>query len=293
MVPPATCQPTEVSAHAPRRACGQSLKPRWRQGAPVRVLPSYRERALVLHGAEGNVVVVGDVHVGLEQELARRGVQVPDQTQHMRRRIEGLLKEHAAERLIVLGDLKETIGRSSSADIARLRALVRGLDARVDLVPGNHDADLEWLGVEGVQMHPATGIKVDDVALTHGHVWPGEDIMDAKVLVTSHNHPMLGLRDELGKLHKEPCWVRGPFKRAARERYPNLPKGAQFVIMPAFNELLGGHAINALPKAGEKEGIGPMLRNRLFDMDRARLWTLDGIEMGTIRSLRPQAGKAP
>jgi hypothetical protein len=256
----------------------------------VRVAPSWRERALVLHGDAGNVVVVGDVHVGLEQELARRGVQVPDQTPHMRARIQALLRAHNADRLIVLGDLKETIGRSSSADIARLRALVRGLDARVDLVPGNHDADLEWLGVEGVQMHPATGLKIEDVALTHGHVWPDAAIMGARVLVTSHNHPMLGLRDELGKLHKEPCWVRGPFQRAARERYPSLPRGAQFIIMPAFNELLGGHAINAPLKEGE--GLGPLLRNQLFDLDRARIWTLDGIEMGTVKSLRPPAAKA-
>jgi uncharacterized protein len=257
----------------------------------VRVLPSYRERALVLHGAEEVAVIVGDVHVGLEQELARKGIQVPDQTPHMRQRIESLLWEHRAKRLIVLGDLKETIGRSTSADIARLRQLFRGLPARVDLVPGNHDADLEWLGIEGVEMHPAEGVKVEGVGLTHGHVWPSEAIMDATLLVTSHNHPMLGLRDELGKLHKEPCWVRGPFKRAARERYPRLPKGAQFVIMPAFNELLGGHAMNAPLREGEKAGGGPMLRNQLFDMDRARLWTLDGIEMGTVKSLRPLAGK--
>jgi putative SbcD/Mre11-related phosphoesterase len=255
----------------------------------VRVLPSYRERALVLSGQEPTTIVIGDVHVGLEQELARKGLTLPDQTMGMRARVEALLAEHAAERLIVLGDLKETIGRSSSADIARLRQFVRDLPCQVDLVPGNHDADLEWLGIENVRMQPATGMKVGDVALTHGHVWPAEGIMDAKVLVTSHNHPMLGLRDELGKLHKEPCWVRGPFRKAARERYPMLRKGAHFVIMPAFNELLGGHAINAPPREGEKEGLGPMSRNGLFDLDKATIWTLDGIEMGTVKSLRPLA----
>jgi hypothetical protein len=255
----------------------------------VRAVPSYRERALVLHGKEETAVVVGDVHVGLEQELARRGLRVPDQTPHMRRRIEALLHRHEAERLLILGDLKETITRATDADVRKLRGLFEGCDARVDLIPGNHDAGLEWLGVEGVHVHPAEGMKLEDVALTHGHVWPGEAIMGAKLLVTSHNHPMLGLRDELGKLQKEPCWVRGPFKRAARERYPMLPRGAQFVIMPAFNELLGGHAINGPRVEGAKEGIGPMLRNQLFDLDRARIWTLDGIEVGTVKALRLKA----
>lgn len=256
----------------------------------MRVLPSWQERALVLQGRGEVAVVVGDVHVGLEQQLAKEGLRVPDQTQHMRGRVEALLAKHRATRLVVLGDLKETIGFASAADVRKLRAFVRGLGVRVDLVPGNHDADLEWLGMEEVKLHPATGLKLGDVALTHGHVWPAEDIMDGKLLVTSHNHPMLGLRDELGKLHKEPCWVRGPFARAARGRYPRLPRGAQFVIMPAFNELLGGHAINALQ---DKQGIGPMLRNRLFDLDRARLYTLDGIEVGTVKRLRPLAGPKP
>lgn len=256
----------------------------------MRLRPAWSERALVLEGDEETCVVIGDVHVGLEGDLARRGVTVPDQTRHMRDRVAAILEQHGATRLIVLGDLKETIGRSSSSDIARLRHFVRGLAARIDLVPGNHDADIDWLGVEGVTMQPATGIKVGDVALTHGHVWPAEGIMDARHLVTSHNHPMLGLRDELGKLQKEPCWVKGPFRRAARERYPMLPRGAQFVIMPAFNELLGGHAINAVKADGEKEGLGPMLRNRLFDLDKASVYTLDGIEVGTVKALRPLAG---
>lgn len=273
------------------------------------VSPSYRERALLLRDTGGSAtVVIGDVHVGLEQELDRRGVTLPDQTAHMRARVEALLRDQGASRLIVLGDLKETIGRSTSADIARLRRFFRGLPAKIELVPGNHDADLEWLGVEGVEAHPAAGIKVGDVGLTHGHMWPSPEIMDAKVLVTSHNHPMLGLRDELGKLHKEPCWVRGPFRKEASERYPMLPRGAQFVIMPAFNELLGGHAVNSpLPGAGKSiakgatekpsrdtgGGIGPMIRNRLFDMDRAKVYTLDGIEMGTIKALRPMAAARP
>jgi hypothetical protein len=241
---------------------------------------------MVLEGEEGSAVVVGDVHVGLEEALARRGLRVPDQTPRLRERLEGLLQAHAAGRLIVLGDLKETIGRPTEQDRRKLRELFRELPCLVDLVPGNHDFDLGWLGVEKVRLQDPRGMRLEDVGLAHGHTWPTEEVMGAKLLVTSHNHPMLGLRDELGKLHKEPCWVRGPFTRAARERYPMLPKSAQFVIMPAFNELLGGHAINGPRGPDAAEGLGPLLRNRLFDLDRARVWTLDGIEMGTIASLR-------
>lgn len=254
----------------------------------MRATPAHGERALVLQGDQ-TAIVIGDVHVGVEAALARGGVTVPDQTQRLRERVDALVREHGATRLVVVGDLKETIARSSSSDIARLRHFVRGLGVQVDLVPGNHDADLAWMGIEEVRMHPATGLKLEDVALTHGHVWPASEVMDARILVTSHNHPMLGLRDELGKLQKEPCWVRGPFTKAARERYPMLPRGAQFIIMPAFNELLGGTPINALRTDGKKEGLGPLMRNGLYDLAKAKVYTLDGIEVGTVKGLRSAA----
>ena len=258
----------------------------------MRVQPSYRERALVLEGEGQRAVVIGDVHIGLEQALARDGLRVPDQTPHLRARVEALLHHHRGTRLVVVGDLKETIGHTTNADARKLRAFMRGLGVPVDLVPGNHDADLGWLGVEQVTLHPATGIKLGDVALTHGHTWPDDAIMDAKLLVTSHHHPMLGLRDELGKLHKEPCWVKGPFRKAARARWPQLPKGAHFIIMPAFNELLSGHPITAPRREASKgEGMGPLLGNQLLDLDKAKVWTLDGIEVGTVAGLRAAAKK--
>lgn len=275
----------------------------------MRVRPCFRERALLLEpdegsdgrdggsgagaaGRGGTVLVIGDVHVGLEEALARQGVRVPDQTPRLRARVEALLREHGATRLLVLGDLKEAIGRPSDADVRKLRALFRGLPAELDLVPGNHDFDLDWLGVERVRLHDATGLRLGDAGLAHGHVWPSEDVMAARWVVTSHNHPMLGLRDELGKLHKEPCWVRGAFTGEARKHYPGMPPDARFVIMPAFNELLGGTAVNGPRAPGEADGIGPLVKNGLFDMEGALVYTLDGVEMGTVGALRAFARQA-
>jgi putative SbcD/Mre11-related phosphoesterase len=265
----------------------------------VRVRPCFRERALLLEADEGRegegaVLVIGDVHVGLEEALAKQGLRVPDQTPRLRARIEALLQEHGATRLIVLGDLKEAIGRPSDADVRKLRALFRGLPAELDLVPGNHDFDLDWLGVERVRLHDATGLRLGDVGLAHGHTWPSDEVMAARWVVTSHNHPMLGLRDELGKLHKEPCWVRGAFTEAARQHYPGMAEDARFIIMPAFNELLGGTAINGPrgPDQREHEGIGPLLKNKLVDLDNALVYTLDGVEMGAVGALRAFAQRA-
>jgi uncharacterized protein len=53
--------------------------------------------------------------------------------------------------------------------------------------------------------------------------------------------------------------------------------------MPAFNELTGGTAFNA------EEGarlMGPLFTQGLVDVEGARVWTLDGVDLGTIGALR-------
>jgi uncharacterized protein len=241
--------------------------------------PLFGERALHLPAARA--VAVGDVHVGLETDLAQAGVHLPSQTSRMRARLEAILQETGAARLIVIGDLKHKVPYSTRQEIRELPTFFRGLPARVELVPGNHDVDLESL--LDIEVHDATGILVGDVALLHGHTWPAEAIMGARTVVTCHNHPAVLLMDELGHRHKEPAWIRAPFTAAARERYPMLPPGAQMIVMPAFNELTGGTAFNALE--GQKL-LGPLFGNGLVDVEAARVFTVDGVDLGTVGSLK-------
>lgn len=245
----------------------------------TRALPVFGERAL--HLADAGALVVGDLHVGLETELAAKGVDLPSQTEHMRARLRELIQTTGARRLLVIGDLKHRIPVSTRQEARELPSFFSQMGVEVELVPGNHDVDLE--GLVAMRVHDATGIVVDGVGLLHGHTWPSEEVMACPLIVTCHNHPALMLIDELGHRHKEACWVRAPFAPKARERYRHLPEGAQLVVMPAFNELTGGTAFNA------REGgtlLGPLFGNGLVDVDAARLWTLDGVDLGPIRALR-------
>ncbi|HVM45950.1 MAG TPA: metallophosphoesterase [Candidatus Thermoplasmatota archaeon] len=245
----------------------------------TRALPLFGERAL--HIPDEATVVVGDLHVGLETELRAKGVNLPSQTERMRARLLTLLHATAARRLVVIGDLKHRIPFSTRQEARELPYFFAQFPAHVELVPGNHDVDLE--GLLAVETHPSDGILVGDVALLHGHTWPSPDIMRVSTVVTCHNHPAVMLMDELGHRHKEACWVRAPFRPAARERYPALPEDAQLIVMPAFNELTGGTAFNA--REGEKL-LGPLFGNGLVDVDAARLWTVDGVDLGTIAALK-------
>lgn len=241
--------------------------------------PVFGERAL--HLVEEKALVVGDLHVGLETDLRSKGVNLPSQTERMRARLMTMLHDTGAKRLIVIGDLKHRIPFSTHQEVRELPWFFKGMPAEVELVPGNHDVDLA--GLLEVMTHEADGIVVGEVGLLHGHTWPSPEVMAQPLVVTCHNHPAVMLMDELGHRHKEACWVRAPFTDKARQRYPALPRGAELIVMPAFNELTGGTAFNA------REGqslLGPLFGNQMVAVDAARLWTVDGVDLGTIDQLR-------
>lgn len=254
--------------------------------ADALALPIFGERALHLPAARA--IVVGDLHIGLESDLRRSGVNLPSQTQRMRERLQKLLQATGARRIIVIGDLKHRIPFSTPQEAIELPWFFHGIGAdEVELVRGNHDVDLH--GLLDIRVHEAGGIRVGDVALLHGHEWPTEEVIqDARIVVTCHNHPAVMLVDALGHRHKEACWVRAQFTQAAQERYERLRPDAEFIVMPAFNELTGGTAFNA-PEGTRL--LGPLFGNGLIDLENARLWTVDGVDLGTVHALRKFGGE--
>jgi metallophosphoesterase superfamily enzyme len=104
--------------------------------------------------------------------------------------------------------------------------------------------------------------------------------MRSRRIVLSHNHPHVALRDGLGQVQTEPCWVRAPIVDE-HERYPDIDLLEEAVLVPAFNPLLGGVALNR----PEDDPLGPLLANDVIHLDEGRVWTLDGVELGTIAML--------
>ncbi|MHB8605351.1 MAG: metallophosphoesterase [Thermoplasmatota archaeon] len=243
------------------------------------VFPVFGERALFLRDARA--LVVGDLHVGLEADLDRSGVRIASQTRRMRERLDALVASTGARSLYVIGDLKHTIPTSTWQEADELPGFFSDLGADVTLVRGNHDVDIDYL--RDVALAPSEGVRVGDVGLAHGHAWPSEEVAAARTLVTCHNHPAVMLVDRLGARHKEPAWVRARFTKKLRERYPGAREDAELVVMPAFNELVAGTAFNA-PQG--RDLLGPLFVNGCVDVERARLITLDGVELGTVKALR-------
>jgi hypothetical protein len=246
--------------------------------------PLYNRRAL--HLPDVNAAIVADLHIGIEYDLSLSGANIPSQTTLLASRCRDLCEELDVETLVVAGDLKHMIAGGGSSEQARamrqerweLRSFVQSLSCcAITLVKGNHDGGLR--SSETLTVHDSRGICIGGIGVAHGHAWPSGEVMQREVLVMGHVHPVVRLRDDLGFSTSKPCWLRAPLLRdAALERYPDGNPELEVIVVPAFNPLCGGMAVNT-------EGIlGPM--RSIVDVDAAEIYLLDGTYLGSVASLR-------
>ena len=143
---------------------------------------------------------------------------------------------------------------------------------------GNHDSNIEDHIDDDVNVHPAGGLVIGEVGFIHGHTWPSNNTMACSTLVMAHNHPTVMFLDGVGKRTTEPCWVRGPFLNGG-SRY--LVHPSSFVMIPAFNPVLGGSPVNVEGEAL----LGPLLNSGMVDLDNCQIHLLDGIGLGRRKDL--------
>jgi len=230
----------------------------------------YNAPAILHKGA----VIVGDTHFGMEGKLRRRGIFDNQFSLRLFERLKALINDHKAKKLILLGDVKEDITMLDPTTRSILSKL--SLLAQITIVRGNHDGGIEKEG--GARMIDAGGFVYEGLALSHGHSWPADELMECKYLVCGHQHPMITMSDTLGSRHSEPVWlVADCDEKKLLERYPHANKNLKLVLMPAYNPMVGS-MINHV----EKTHLGPVLNNNLFKLDDALVFRLDGSSLGKL-----------
>jgi len=235
---------------------------------------------------EGGIICVGDLHVGLESELGAKGVHVPSQTGRMLNELVSLSPGH--DRLVLLGDIKNKVPGSTRQEHAELPKFLGALKRHyrhVDIVRGNHDTEMGDLVPDGVDVHPASGLRVGDVGFAHGHTWPSAEVMASRTLVTAHNHPTVALEDSLGNIIKEQCWLRFRLKERSYKRYLEVPE--EIIMLPAFNRVLGGSPVNLR----KTRLLGPLFSEGMADLENAEVYLADGIFLGTVGGLAISSDK--
>ena len=269
--------------------------------------------AVLIKTEKSKTLVIADPHLGWELSLQEKGIHVPSQTPKILKKLVDLLVEHKPDDLLIVGDVKYTVMTSEPGewrDIPDFFGEIKKYVAKIGIVRGNHDANLEHMLPENVEVHPATGVVVDDVGLFHGHKWPSPALLGCETLVMGHLHPVVGFRDPAGFKLTRQAWmyidcnsqilakillrkhgvkIDGSVEETLQKHYSVKLKTTQMFIMPSFNDFLGGRPVNETrprKELGAEALIGPVLRSEAVDIDNSELYLLDGTYLGTLNQLR-------
>ena len=144
------------------------------------------------------VLVIADLHIGIESDLDVHGIHIPSQGRGRLDRVVTCMEEGKPDLVLLLGDVKHSVPLTTRQEYRELPALLQEIRSRTPLrvMPGNHDGGIERFLRDG-ELLPMRGALVDGVGYLHGHTYPDPSLL-GHLLVIGHHHPMVALRDEVG-----------------------------------------------------------------------------------------------
>lgn len=259
---------------------------------------------------EDKTMVIADLHLGFEYELSKMGISIPYQTGRLMEELFSIIREYRPRRLVILGDLKHGIPITSFQERREIPEFLTSLSKEVEhvvVVRGNHDGGLQDIVPEGIDMVSSKGLLLGEkykVGAFHGHAWPGAKLLGCDLMILGHSHPTVLLRTPLGIRLTRRVWARGvctreklaaaylekdgiAFEGDAVQKFEETHKSSvlnsEVILMPAFNDLLGGLPVNS---ETPKTLLGPLLRTKTIDTTDFEIYLLDGTYLGRVGFLR-------
>lgn len=223
------------------------------------------------------ILIIADLHIGIEKQLFELGINTFSQTDIMIDKITMICKKFKPDKIILLGDVKHNIPLSTfkeRKDVKDFLHIIKNY-AEIHIIPGNHDGNIKKLTPNEVIIHPSDGFIYKNIGLIHGHRWPNPELMNCNYLIFGHTHPTIMLEDRFGYKKFEQCWLKGKISRKSLEiKYPKS-NNVHFVVLPAFNHLCGGIAVNV------DNLVGPL--NNVIDINNSEAFLIDGSALGKIK----------
>lgn len=194
-----------------------------------------------------NAVVLSDVHIGYEEEMARKGIFLPKiQRKRLIDTIEKSRKAFKTDNIIVDGDLKHIfngLGKQEKEDLNHVFNYVKEYGINLTLIRGNHDNYLS-LVIDKYDIDFLDKYKIYNYVIFHGHL----DIEpeEGKIYIIGHEHPRISLRDRLGFARKFQCFLIVPLKNNTKA-----------IVLPAVGTYQAGNDISLI----HSNYMSPIIRN--------------------------------
>lgn len=235
--------------------------------------------ALVIENDE-RLLVVSDLHFGIESDLAAHGLHFASRSAERLERLMRVIDLTDPDRLILLGDIKHSIPSLTWQEYHELPGIMETVRSRIPLLlfPGNHDIGIEQFAKE-YEICPRDGTLINGIGFLHGHMYPAPELY-GNLIVIGHHHPLLALRDEVGCALQEPAYIRAGLMAGKGDIPVSGERVSQtrLLFMPAFNELAGYDISRIIT-----DPFSPL--SRCMDAGSAEIILADGTYIGPFSTL--------
>ena len=240
----------------------------------MKIRPIHPHAAILIEDAGRKYIIVSDLHIGLEADLLAKGITVSsDLVSEMVAELLDLVRSEHADSIILLGDIKHTVGSISRQEWDTVPLFLNQLSAKTDvyLVPGNHDGNIRHLIPTNVNMITSKGMTLDDTLLVHGHSMPSDVRGYIKRIVMGHIHPVFLKKGSV--INGERVWL---YFQARKEDIFAEKGILDIIVVPTFNPYL--YATGEKP---HHKSFSPILtRVMQHDVKKCIVVTLDGSIVG-------------
>lgn len=193
----------------------------------MEILPNIEIIDLALYLKKEKILIIADLHIGLEEAMNKQGVLIPRfQFREIQMRLKKMINKYPVKKIIINGDLKHEFGIISEQEWNHaLKILDLCLKyAPVILIKGNHDKIIGPIAEKrNVQIFDL--YQTEDVVITHGDkITLG---LNKKTIIIAHEHPAITITDGIRK-EKYKCFLKGKWK------------DKNLIVMPSINLITEG-----------------------------------------------------
>ena len=199
----------------------------------------------------GNTLIICDLHIGVEEAMAKQGMLLPKfHFRDLIKRVGNIFSKCGVkrfERIIINGDLKHEFGSISDEEWRNTLKFLDYLSQRSDgviLIKGNHDNILGPIA-EKRNIMVVDEYRMDDVLVLHGDKLP-KRLSGVNTIIIGHEHPAITIKDG-AKSEKFKCYLIGKYK------------GKDLIVQPSMKLLSGGIDV------GEGDLLSPFLQGDISD----------------------------
>ncbi len=179
---------------------------------------------LIIYINSINTLVLGDLHLGYEENLHTEGFLIPkSHFSDMKKKITTAIKKYSPESIVLIGDIKHTFHRDPFKVSKNIKELFDYLSVnckKLYILKGNHEKLLKSNKLNNYDLLESK--KIGDYFFCHGHIFPENmNLNNVKTIIIGHVHPAIKLCDYSRK-ESYKCFLYGKFKKYKLLVLPSL-----------------------------------------------------------------------